>query len=696
MTVFYLSPTGNDKNSGSKSAPLRSFAPVLEKARALDGEKTVIIEAGRYLFRETLELDERDNNTHFVADGEVYFDGGVVLDNSKIEDFKDGIKKIDLSDLGVDFGELGNRGFRRPYVNAPSELFINSTAQSLARYPKRGIINYLENDIVDSGSRPRDKDYGCRPATLRLDGEKIKKWANAKHAYLCGYPSQSWADECVKIAKIDVENGTVTTDEPHLFSYQFTHHSGYFVANLLEELTDEGEYYIDIDEKVLYFKPSADVDTEAATLQISVMDSVMVAIEGASNVSFDGITFENTRSSAIYIEDGDGCVIKNCEFRNIGTLAIQIGQGASPLESGLNDCHGDHAPNAKSFHPISREMGSWAEYIYEFAAWDNNGGKNHSVEGCKIHDCGAGGVLLGGGNRKKLIPAGNRVYNCEFWSVNRLEKTNKPAVHVTGVGNTVAHCLIHDLPAMAVCLHGNNHTIEFNDIHHVVTEASDSGAVCMGRDMSEIGHVFRNNYIHHLKNAVETDLGVCAMYFDDWDIFNTVYDNFFYHIEGGGFGVVHHTCGGLLSFHNNFIIDCVPGINPDNMSNSYIRMHRDPTAMKRVHTVDENDLGGVDVTSPLWREKYPYLYDVYKNDARPERAYYNNLLVYGKYDAFVDAKNGDFTQAAWFGAPSHRDEYDWQRRTDVVMGYEDDLVPPHRVDFKSIGLIKKQNLTSKT
>ena len=72
--------------------------------------------------------------------------------------------------------------------------------------------------------------------------------------------------------------------------------------------------------------------------------------------------------------------------------------------------------------------------------------------------------------------------------------------------------------------------------------------------------------------------------------------------------------------------------------------------------------------------------------------YYNNHMVWHKYDAFVDGEHGDFTQAEWFGKPSHRDEYDWQRRTDVVMGYEDELVPPHRVDFRSIGLVKEDEI----
>lgn len=153
--------------------------------------------------------------------------------------------------------------------------------------------------------------------------------------------------------------------------------------------------------------------------------------------------------------------------------------------------------------------------------------------------------------------------------------------------------------------------------------------------------------------------------------------------------MIHHTCGGLLSFHDNFIIDCVPGIMPDNMSNAYIRMHREPLAMVRVHTVDKDDMHGVDITSEVYREKYPYLYDVYKNDARPEWMYYNNRIRYKKYDLFVDGENGDFTQVDSWGK-FWRDEFDWMRRTDVVMGYDNDLAPTHRVDFKGIGLIKEE------
>lgn len=144
-----------------------------------------------------------------------------------------------------------------------------------------------------------------------------------------------------------------------------------------------------------------------------------------------------------------------------------------------------------------------------------------------------------------------------------------------------------------------------------------------------------------------------------------------------------------MSFHNNFVIACTPGVMPDNKSNAYIRMHKDELSMVRVHTTDENDMHGVDVTSEIYQTKYPYLYDVYKNDARPEWMYYNNQICHKKYDLFVDAENRDFTQIDSFGK-FYRDEFDWMRHSDVFMGYDNDFVPVHRVDFKKIGIIKKK------
>ena len=46
-----------------------------------------------------------------------------------------------------------------------------------------------------------------------------------------------------------------------------------------------------------------------------------------------------------------------------------------------------------------------------------------------------------------------------------------------GVGNRVAHNLIHHAPHQAIGFGGNDHVIEFNEIHNVCYESNDAGAI---------------------------------------------------------------------------------------------------------------------------------------------------------------------------------------------------------------------------
>ena len=527
----------------------------------------------------------------------------------------------------------------------------------------------------------------CATVKLDVDADKIEKWANESDIYLSGFPCSSWADDCIKIAEINKEEKTVTTSQPHLYGFEVTGHSSWCVVNLLSELSEAGEYYTDRENEVLYFIPQEEI----RQIQFSVLDKVMLAVENAVNVTIEGITFENSRNTAIYIEGGENVHIKDCVFRNLGIMAIQIGQGAQQQPYGLITCHGERAEGIPVPKPVSRNMGSWHEYLYEFAAWDNNGGANHLIEGCKIYNTGAGGVLLSGGNRKTLKPGNNTVFNCEFHDCNRLDKTYKSALNIMGVGNTVRNCEIYDLPGMAIYIHGNDHLIEYNKIHHVLRSVSDSGAIYMGRDMSEVGNIFRYNFIYSIRNPHKSDLGICAIYFDDWAIYNMVYANYFYDIVSDGrffFSTVYHTCGGLTSIGNNILIDCFPGFNPNYKSNANLHMHTDPLSIQRVHTADINDMRGVDITSEVYREKYPYLYKTYTEDYNPGTKYWHNRVYVNQYNEFVDAKNLNFKfidDAEYL--KSNMPEY---KITDDVFGFDNETVEIKNIEFEKIGIIKTE------
>lgn len=689
---IYVSTLGSDANPGSREAPFRSVTRARDEARQHPGS-VVHIEAGRYFITDTLELDARDSHTVYKAEDEVIFDGGITLDPADVRPYQGNIKMIDLRPYGVALGEYGERGFKRSYVNAPNELFVDGKPYVIARYPKTGRILYGEGDIPERGSNPRQGDYSCRGAVLRLGKEFVEKWAGARDAYLGGYPFWSWADECLKIEAFDPENGTVTTKMPATYCFGVNGQSGWYIVNLLEELTQPGEYYVDQAAQKLYFIPEYDV--KDAFLQLSVLDKVMLAVEGAEAVTIEGITFENSRNSAICIEGGRGVTVRGCTFRNLGILAVQLGQGAEPQPHGLHNGMGKRKEGIPVPRPVSREMGSWNEYIYEFAAWDNRAGEDHSIESCRIYDTGCGGILLSGGNRKTLKPGNNRVYNCEITRVNRLDVTYKAAINIMGVGNRIEHCEIYDLPHSAIYLHGNDHLIEFNKIHHVVTNSSDAGAFYMGRDCSEVGNILRYNYFAHIHNHIPnskttTSPGVAAVYFDDFAIYNTVYGNYFYDIKCGGttmFTPIHHNNGGQSTIANNFFIDCEPGLNPGTRSNGHHFMHHDEMGSVRVNTPGEDDLRGVDVTSALWRKKYPYLFDTYTADYNPGNRYWHNLTHYHQSDFFMEDpqhENFEFKQDCpyfnWGGEP--------YRIVDREFGLNNEARAIERVPFGKIGLVK--------
>ncbi len=663
---------------------------IKEMLASSDDECVIKIESGRYFINDTIEICGKKNVT-LKADGEVAFDGGVILNNADIKAYDGNIKCIDLKTYNIKIGEYGSRGLARNYVNSPNELFIDGEPYIVARYPKDGNIPFIEGDIIDGGSVPRHKEFDLRTAKIRCRDERIKKWENAKDAYIGGLPIHSWADDTIKIKEIDVENQTIETTQPHLYGFDVTGHSSWYIVNLLEELSEPGEYYIDTANEMLYFIPTKDISN--SLIQLSNLDKVMIACEDSENITIEGITFENSRNTGVYIEGGENVHVKDCVFRNLGVLAVQVGQGAEPQPHGFSTGHieddegrAEGIPVPKS---ISREMGSWYQYLYEFAAWDNNGGKNHIIDSCKIYNTGAGGIMLSGGNRKNLIPGNNTVYNCEFHDVNRLDKTYKAAVNIMGVGNKIQHCEMYNLPSMAIYMHGNDHLIEYNKIHDVLQIVSDSGAIYIGRDMSEVGNIIRYNFIYSIHNPHKTGLGVCAVYFDDWSVYNMVYGNYFYDIVSDGkffFSTIYHTCGGLTSIGNNILIDCFPGLNPNTKSNANLRMHTDKLAIRRTQTKDINDIHGVDITSEVYKEKYPYLYKTYTEDYNPGTKFWHNRVYVNQYNDFVDAENLNFKFIE--DAEHLKSNMPDYKITDDVFGACDETIEIKNIDFENIGLVK--------
>jgi hypothetical protein len=578
---FQVAPNGSDANPGTADKPFATLEKARDAIRGIQNsesriQNTVVISAGTYRLAKTFELNEKDSGTIYKGQPGARIVGSIAIPNATVKPVTDPaildrlvpemrgqVLEVDLKALGItDFGDIGPRGFRRPYVPAPLELFVDDEPLSLARWPNPGQPGIPIGKVLDKGPVTRDGEKPGRGGIFEFNTDRPGRWSQAEDVWITGtFHIYGWADSTVKVKDFDLQKHTITTVHPHMYGFAGGRPWTRWIAlNLLEEIDLPGEYMADKKNGKLYFLPPKGKEMDKCRMEISMLKEPLVAIEGATGVVFDGIGIECARGMGIYIERGANNRIQNCTLRNLGIVAVCIGKGIEP------DPLYRHAFTGK---PVSRELGSWLEHIYDNPATNRDGGTGHGIVNCRIYNIGAGGISLGGGDRRTLTPAGNFVENCELHHFNRWDRTIKPGVEIDGVGNSIRHCLFHDAPSSAIHLYGNNHVIEYNELHHVMLEGDDMGAFYMGRDCTEFGNILRYNYFHDI--GAGNPHNTYGIYFDDSSCGTEAYGNVL--VRGGTAAAFLIGGGKYHKVHDNIVVDSALAIHHDNRSQNFGAKH---------------------------------------------------------------------------------------------------------------------------
>jgi len=567
-TVF-ISPSGNDAGDGTLKHPLLSLQKARDVARErkASGEKgsfTIFCRGGDYCFVSPVELGEQDNNLTIAPykNEKVRFTGGISIDPRNIRPVvgsgkenifplknRNFISMVSLRDLGINkYGQLKQVGFNHPISPAWMEVFINGKPGHLSRWPNDSVISL--GKVIDKGSVAAEGDKDTRGGKFTYPGNHPSGWKASDDIWIFGYFRYGWADDAVKLASIDTVEKTFTTVQPHLYGYSSGKSwNAWYAYNIPEETDSPGEYCIDRKEGILYFYNPGKIEK----LEVSVLEEPFISMKAASDITIQGITFECTREICVEIKSSCQCLLKDCLFRNIGTYAVNI-------------------------------------------ADEQNGkvGKKNGLYRCRITQAGAGGIKLGGGNRQTLEAAGNYAEDCSISVFNRIYQTYCPGIQITGVGNCISHCEISDAPHFAVQLSGNDHLIEYNDIHDVCKVTDDVGALYYGRNPSERGNLVRYNYFHHISDVHSSS----AVYHDDGACGMKVFGNVFY--RAGSIPVL--IGGGNDNLYmNNIFIDCPIAIHVDDRLLNWAKDWITPG------NLFEKELNEIKYNQPPYSTKYPEL-----------------------------------------------------------------------------------------
>ena len=571
-TTFHVAPSGSDANPGTEAKPFATLERAREAVRQVRQNSplpgsgvTVQLSAGDHVRTNTFELSPIDSGTEQSpitwqarAGQPVRLLGARKLSGFQavtnptvlarlVENARSHVREVDLRALGItDFGEMHSRGFGRSAL-AHCELFFDGKPMTLARWPNEGewerIAGFPNHGAQDDGHKGQ---VGKLENGFYYRGDRPRQWQDRDNIWVHGYWAWDWANSYERVVSFDLDQRWVKTAPP-FGQYGFRKDQRYYFLNVLEELDQPGEWFLDRKTGRLYFwPPDASEGSAQKEILLSLLGGPLLQLSNVSHVTIRGLTLEATRGNAIEINGGSSNRIADCLIRNIGNGGITIA-----------------------------------------------GGTSHGVSHCQMFDTGDGGVSLQGGERQTLVRGNHFVEHCHFARQGRWSKCYVPAVQMGGVGLRVSHNLIHDHPHCAILFTGNEHLIEFNEIHHIALETGDVGAIYTGRDYTYRGNRIRHNYIHHTGGV---GLGAMGIYMDDCVSGTEIYGNVFYKVQRAAFlggGRDHQVV-------NNIFVDCNYAVELDGRGLDTL-----PVWRGMVEKTMRENLAKVPL--PLYRESYPAL-----------------------------------------------------------------------------------------
>ena len=621
---FSVAADGNDGNSGTAAQPFATLERARDAVRELkakgplpEGGVTVEVRGGTYQLEKPFLLTETDSGTSnapvmyrsrqgervFLVGGRVVTGWSRVTDAAVLarldETARTKVWQADLKAQGVT--DLGQMESDPSWTSSMPglQLFFADKPTTLARWPNNGTVSIGELKVQDGYHIRGTK--GSMTGAFTYEGDRPKRWVGEKDVMLHGYWFWDWADQRYRVESIDTEQRIITLPSKPQHAFGFRKGQWYYAFNLLCELDQPGEWYLDRESGILYFwPPAADPNSDRALVSILPR---LVTMEKASFVTLRGFTLEGSRGDAVSVSGGSGNRILGCVIRNVGGSAVGVS------------------------------------------------GRNHRVAGCDIYQTAQGGISLTGGDRKTLTPGGlvaenNHIHHYSLW-----KPVYRAAIRLDGVGNRASHNLIHDAPHMAIGFSGNDQLIEFNEIHHVVMKSNDAGAMYCGYNWSMRGNVIRYNYLHDITGY--EGKGCVGVYLDDEFSSALISGNIFCRVSSAAFiGGGHDT-----TIENNVFVECTPALHIDArglgwQAHSTNQLEKTVTDMpyneepwrSRYPTLagilDDPDRmapkGNVVARNIQWKGKW----DGIEKKAYPYLVFQYNLLDLDP--KFVDEKAGDF------------------------------------------------------
>jgi len=515
---IYVSPEGNDTNTGTLSSPLKGLVRAAELARTKTGQVpvTIFLSEGTYHLTEALKLGPEDGGTleapvHWkaVPGEEAIISGGIQIEEWIVEE--DGSWSSDLP-------ETFQGTFR--------SFYVNGKRATRARYPDEGYLR-----VKKAGKDNRTNFY--------FHKGDLPDIANPKELELILL--HDWSLTRIPVKSVDQKKKQLTAADSigsRLDFFTLTHweeHPRYYLENAPEFCDQPGEWYASFEQQKIFYRPKPGDQIEKTCGVFPVAEQLIV-IEGneeqhSSHINFWGITFEHTAWS---LPRSGYCGVQACMY----TDRTEHKAGWSRIPAAIELNLADHCSFDKC---IIRNTGG-------SGIWMRRNCSDCELTRSHIHNISGNGVNIGEGNDR--LSGGVPWWISVPEEVSRNNRVSHTLIENCGVqfygavgiwcglvANTVIeYNVIRDLPYTGISVGWmwtadptpcRENTIHANHIHHILNILSDGGGIySLGL---QPGSRITQNHIHDVRvNAGRAESN--GMFLDEGTKELLVEDNIIYNI----------------------------------------------------------------------------------------------------------------------------------------------------------------------